>query len=62
MGGISEKIRHLRNQNGWSQEELARRVGVSLSTIYRWEKRGDKPYPLAQRQLDKIFRLYIVDD
>lgn len=32
-------IRQLRRAKDWSQSELARRAGVSLSTIQRLEKR-----------------------
>ena len=37
MGTFGERLRRVREQRGWSQHELARRVGVSFMTIYRLE-------------------------
>ena len=53
---LSEKVRALRSKKGWTQEDLAREVGVSLSTVQRWEKQGGKPTRLARRELAKLFR------
>jgi transcriptional regulator with XRE-family HTH domain len=49
-------IRNLRGKLGWSQEELARRVGVSLSSVQRWEKSGTQPSRLALRELERVLR------
>lgn len=35
--GIGEKIRTLRKREGWSQDELASRIGVSRQTVSKWE-------------------------
>lgn len=32
-----EKIRSLRKMHGWSQGELAGRIGVSRQTVSKWE-------------------------
>ena len=40
----------------WSQEDLAREINVSLSTVQRWEKRGGKPIRLARIELEKLFK------
>jgi len=55
MGKLSEKVKELRKKKGWAQEDLAREIGVSLSTIQRWEKRGGKPSRLARRELKRFF-------
>jgi len=45
-------LRELRHRLGdISQEELARRVGVSWSTINRWENSKGAPSPLARERL-----------
>jgi transcriptional regulator with XRE-family HTH domain len=56
MKGLKEKVRELRRIKGWAQEDLAREMGVSLSTIQRWEKRGGNPTRLARRELKKLFK------
>ncbi|HEY55864.1 MAG TPA: helix-turn-helix domain-containing protein [Dehalococcoidia bacterium] len=50
------KIRALRQKWGWAQEDLAREIGVSLSTVQRWEKKDCKPTRLARRELERLFR------
>ena len=55
MEQLSERVKELRRKMGWVQEDLAREIGVSLSTVQRWEKRGGKPTRLAQRELKKLF-------
>jgi len=55
MERLKEKVKELRVKKGWAQEDLAREVGVSLSTVQRWEKRGARPTRLARRELAKLF-------
>jgi DNA-binding transcriptional regulator YiaG len=50
------KLRHIRAERSWAQEDLAREVGVSLSTVQRWEKKGAKPNRLAQKVLIKLIK------
>lgn len=40
---IGEKILKMRKARGWSQEELAERVGVSRQAVSRWEADSAKP-------------------
>ena len=56
MDELKEKVRELRKRKGWAQEDLARVIGVSLSTIQRWEKKGGEPTRLARRELKRIFQ------
>ncbi|HUU64669.1 MAG TPA: helix-turn-helix transcriptional regulator [Dehalococcoidales bacterium] len=56
MQGLQEKLRELRKQKEWTQEDLARKINVSLSTVQRWEKRGAEPTRLARHELKKLFR------
>ena len=56
MENLKGKVRELRHKKGWTQEDLAREISVSLSTVQRWEKRGGKPTRLARRELQRLFR------
>ncbi len=55
MERLKEKVKELRKKKGWAQEDLAREIGVSLSTVQRWEKKGGEPTRLARRELQKLF-------
>jgi len=56
MEGLSERLKELRKKKGWTQEDMAREIHVSLSTVQRWEKKGGEPTRLARRELQKFFR------
>lgn len=47
---------------GWAQEDLARQIDVSLSTVQRWEAKGAKPTRLARRELEKLFKETGIDE
>ena len=56
MEQFRQKVKALREKKGWTQEDLAREMEVSLSTVQRWEKQGSKPTRLARRELKRLFR------
>ena len=56
MEQLREKVKELRKKRGWAQEDMAREIGVSLSTIQRWERQGGKPSRLARRELKRVFQ------
>ena len=47
---FAEIVKEFRRQLGISQEELAHELGVSFSTINRWENSKTVPFKLARRQ------------
>ncbi|OGO32133.1 MAG: hypothetical protein A2Z29_03460 [Chloroflexi bacterium RBG_16_56_11] len=55
MKELKEKVKELRKTRGWAQEDLARELGVSLSTVQRWENKGGNPTRLARRELRRLF-------
>ena len=55
MEQLKERVKELRKKMGWAQEDLARQIGVSLSTVQRWEKKGGEPTRLARCELQKLF-------
>ena len=62
MEQLKEKVRELRKRKEWAQEDLASEIGVSLSTVQRWEKKGGEPTRLARRELKKLFQETGIDD
>ena len=51
---IAEELKKLRQQKGWSQEALARELGVSFATVNRWENGKTKPSRLAQEKIKQV--------
>ena len=56
MEELNKKVKALREKRGWSQEDLAREIDVSLSTVQRWEKKNSKTTRLARRELKRLFK------
>ena len=51
---LSRILSQERKQRGWTQEELARKVGVDVKTVKRWERGGSIPRPYARQVLSKV--------
>lgn len=62
MKQLQNMVKALRTNMDWSQEDLARYIGVSLSTAQRWETKGSKPHRMARRELEKLFRKARIDE
>ncbi len=60
MGNLKQKVKKLRKKRKWTQEDLAHEIGVSLSTVQRWERQGGKPIRIVARELDRLFAEAIV--
>ena len=50
----SEKVRFVREKLDMSQEDLARALNVSFSTINRWENEKTKPIKMARAVFDSF--------
>jgi len=48
------EIRFLRDQYGWTQRELADRLGTDSVTVSRWERGVSKPRPSARASLTEL--------
>lgn len=53
---IPNMIRELRLALGMTQEQFAAKVGVTFSTVNRWENGKGKPSPLAMKVIAKLKR------
>lgn len=62
MEQLRGKVRELRKKRGWTQEDMAREIGVSLSTVQRWERQGGEPTRLARRELRRLFQEVGIED
>ncbi len=58
---LREKVKELRRKLGWAQEDLAREIGVSLSTVQRWERKETNPTRLARQVLKRLFQEADID-
>lgn len=48
-------IRTLRQERGWTQYELALRVGVHPQAVYLWERGRRTPQVAQMRKLGQVF-------
>ena len=51
---FSQKMRFAREKLGISQEDLARALNVSYSTVNRWENGKNKPVRMAQAAFNEF--------
>ena len=54
---LAEKITEERKKNGWSQEELADKLGVSRQAVSKWESAGSIPELQKIIQLSELFNV-----
>ena len=51
---ISKVVRELRDALGLTQEQFAAKLGVTFSTVNRWENNKGKPSPLAMLRIEEL--------
>ncbi|MHC4475253.1 MAG: helix-turn-helix domain-containing protein [Planctomycetota bacterium] len=51
---IAKMIRRLRAALGLTQEQFAAQIGVTFSTVNRWENGQSKPSPLAMHRIGEL--------
>jgi len=51
---LARIIRDLRAKLGLTQEQFAAKVGVTFSTVNRWENGRGRPSPLAMRRIEEL--------
>lgn len=53
---IARLIRELRQRLELTQEQFAAELGVTCSSVNRWENGRSKPLPLAMQKIEGILR------
>jgi transcriptional regulator with XRE-family HTH domain len=51
---VAEIVAKIRSQRGWSQEAMAREIGVSFTTINAWCNGKRVPQPFLQKKLEEL--------
>ena len=52
-----QTLRQLRQARGWTQEQLARRLGVEQGAVSKWERGQAVPHPRTHTRLADVFGL-----
>ncbi len=53
---VGKLIREMRSHVGLTQEQLALHLGVTYSTMNRWENQRGKPSPLAAQKIEAMLK------
>ena len=53
---IPKRVKKLRTAMGLTQEQFAAKIGVTFSTVNRWENDKGKPSPLAMKQIEELYQ------
>jgi transcriptional regulator with XRE-family HTH domain len=56
---FSERLKMLRKERGWSQEELATRLDVSPGSVGNWEIGPYEPHPKTLRKIAALFEVEV---
>lgn len=58
---LGNKLLELRKKNGYSQEELAEKLGVTRQTVSKWELNETSPDIKQSKRISKIFNVSLDD-
>ena len=58
---IAAELKRIRKLHGWSQEDLARELGVSFATVNRWENGHHQPTISDKRKIRALCRKHGID-
>ena len=61
QNSFPELVKSVRTTLGLSQEELAHELGVSFSTVNRWENKQTKPIKIARLQFEAFCKKMIAE-
>jgi transcriptional regulator with XRE-family HTH domain len=58
---LVKSIRQLREEQDWTQLELAVKLGVTPATVYNWERGRYEPSATKLRQIARLFGISMDD-
>lgn len=58
---FSEKLKFARKKLMMSQEEMARELGVTFTTLNRWENKKNEPSYVAQRKFAELCKKHEIN-
>jgi transcriptional regulator with XRE-family HTH domain len=61
QGSAKKTIRQLREERGWTQIELAARLGLHHSAVSKWERGVTLPAPDALLRLADLFSVSVAE-
>lgn len=56
---VAERIKALRSAHGWTQAELARRLGITRNGVNAWEQALSTPSPAYLVELASLFSVSV---
>ena len=51
-----KNIKKILDKTGWSQSQLAQKLGVTFATVNRWLNHRTRPHPGQLRQIERLYR------
>src|SRR5450631_3821920 len=58
---FAEQLRYEREKHGWSQEDVASKIGCDTKTVARWESGESRPRTYYRQKISKIFGKDLVE-
>src|SRR6266849_1871684 len=52
---VASLLKQERDRHGWTQSELAKRIGTTQVNVSRWEKGSNIPGPFYRQKLGNLF-------
>lgn len=56
----NKKMELARTEKGWTQQEVAEKLGVPIQTYGRWERGRNKPISSHKKAIQKLFKPHII--
>ncbi len=58
MDALGDRLQSFRLENGWSKRTIAKRLGVSIPSIMRWEEGTSEPNDYNRYKIERLLLGY----